>query len=150
MVLNYPQTRKPERLSKTSTGKFIELPSDIIKRKKTSIERFFLYRETKIQKLHKGKACKTFPVLERKGKAANYRFAVGVNPVDSQVRKSLQDSGRQELQSNSRGCAILRGLQEGSGIVLSKKGKHPKARKSENAKSRSFLERKGDQPVAGG
>lgn len=48
--------------------------------------RGLFYIETKIQKLHKGKACNTFPVLESKGKAANYRFAVGVNPVDSQVR----------------------------------------------------------------
>ena len=29
-----------------------------------------------------------FPVLERKDKAANYMFAVGVDPVDSQVGKN--------------------------------------------------------------
>ena len=59
------------------------------------MECFFI--KDKNAKAGKRKACSTFPVLERKGKAANYRFAVGVKPCrDSQVRKSLQDSSRQE------------------------------------------------------
>ena len=82
--IELPSDTKTKKLSKTSNRKFNELPSYETKRKRPPLRGLF-YIETKIQKLHKGKACKTFPVLERKGKAANYRFAVGVNPVDSQV-----------------------------------------------------------------
>ena len=95
------------------------------------------------QKLHKWEEFSTFPVLERKDKGRKRcllsvrirRFAGPQIPAGFESTRILSDS---------RDRATLWGLQERSGIVLSKKGKHPKARKSENAKRRSFLERKGD------
>ena len=98
----------------------------------------------RMQKLHKWEACSTFPVLEKKDKGRK-RCLLSVRTQEGFAGPQIPagfESAR--ILSDSRDRATLWGLQERSGIVLSKKGKHPKARKSENAKRRSFLERKGD------
>ena len=72
-----------------------------------------------------------FPVLERKDKAANYMFAVGVDPVDSQVGKSLQDSSWQEsyqILGTVQPCEDCRSKAES----LLKKGQKTKVARTES------------------